>query len=65
MTKPRTLRVLWTSFEASEAEGYAALSLSVNDSNPARRLYESVGLQPVEKAHGSSLTMIRHAAQSN
>ncbi len=51
--------------EASEAQGYAALSLSVNDANPARGLYESVGFQPFGKARGSSLTMIRHAAQSN
>jgi ribosomal protein S18 acetylase RimI-like enzyme len=48
--------------EASVAQGYAALSLSVNDGNPARGLYESVGFVPVEK-HGSSWTMIRHAAR--
>ncbi len=58
-------RLLVDLIEASQAQGYAALSLSVNDGNPARGLYESVGFQPVEKAHGSSLTMIRHAAQSN
>ena len=57
-------RLLVDLIEASVAQGYAALSLSVNDGNPARRLYESVGFQPVEKA-GSSRTMIRHAAQSN
>lgn len=50
--------------DASEAQGYAALSLSVNHANPARGLYESVGFQPVGKARESSLTMIRHAAQS-
>jgi ribosomal protein S18 acetylase RimI-like enzyme len=57
-------RLLVDLIEASVAQGYAALSLSVNDDNPARGLYESVGFQPVEKA-GSSWTMIRHAAQSN
>jgi len=49
--------------EASVAQRYAALSLSVNDDNPARGLYESVGFVPVER-HGSSWTMIRHAAQN-
>ncbi|MCU1455194.1 MAG: putative acetyltransferase [Acidimicrobiales bacterium] len=58
-------RLLLDLIEASEAQGYAALSLSVNDGNPARGLYESVGFQLVEKPHGSSLTMIRHAARSN
>jgi GNAT superfamily N-acetyltransferase len=57
-------RLLVDLIEASVAQGYAALSLSVNDGNPARGLDESVGFQPVEKA-GSSRTMIRHAAQSN
>ena len=51
--------------EASEVQGYAALSLSVNHGNPARGLYESVGFQPVGKPHESALTMIRHAAQPN
>jgi ribosomal protein S18 acetylase RimI-like enzyme len=49
--------------EASEVQGYAALSLSVNHRNPARRLYESVGFQPVGRPRESALTMIRHAAQ--
>ncbi|MGZ4802741.1 MAG: N-acetyltransferase family protein [Acidimicrobiia bacterium] len=49
---------------ASIAQGYPALSLSVNGDNPARGLYESVGFVPVEK-QGSSWTMVRHAAQSN
>jgi hypothetical protein len=44
------------------AQGYAALSLSVNDGNPARGLYESGGFVYVEKR--GSWTMIRHAAQS-
>jgi ribosomal protein S18 acetylase RimI-like enzyme len=55
-------RLLVDLIEASVAQGYAALSLSVNDGNPARGLYESVGFQPVE---GRVRTMIRHAAQSN
>jgi ribosomal protein S18 acetylase RimI-like enzyme len=45
---------------ASVDQGYEALSLSVNDGNPARGLYESVGFVYVEK-HGS-WTMVRHAA---
>jgi ribosomal protein S18 acetylase RimI-like enzyme len=49
--------------EASVAQGYRALSLSVREANPARGLYESVGFVPVE-THGTSWTMIRHAAQS-
>ena len=44
-------RLLVGLIEASVAQGYAALSLSVNDGNPARRLYESVGFVAVEK-HG-------------
>jgi len=46
--------------QASIAQEYAALSLSVNTANPARGLYESVGFQPVENRE-SSMTMIRHA----
>jgi ribosomal protein S18 acetylase RimI-like enzyme len=45
--------------QASAAQGYRALSLSVAEHNPARRLYESVGFVEVEK-HGGSWTMIRH-----
>ena len=41
-------RLLVDLIEASVAQGYAALSLSVNRTNPARGLYESVGFQPVE-----------------
>jgi ribosomal protein S18 acetylase RimI-like enzyme len=48
--------------EASVAQGHPALSLSVNENNPARRLYESVGFQPVAH-HGFTWTMIRRAAQ--
>jgi ribosomal protein S18 acetylase RimI-like enzyme len=56
-------RLLVDLIEASVAQGYAALSLSVNDGNPARGLYESVGFVYVER-HGS-WTMIRRAARSN
>ena len=56
-------RLLVGLLEASEAQGYAALSLSVNHGNPARGLYESVGFQPVGKARESSVTMIRRAVQ--
>jgi ribosomal protein S18 acetylase RimI-like enzyme len=48
--------------EASVAQGYRALSLSVNVDNPARRLYESVGFEPVDK-RTTSWTMIRHTPQ--
>jgi ribosomal protein S18 acetylase RimI-like enzyme len=48
--------------EASEARGYAALSLSVNHNNPARGLYESLGFQSVGKPRETSLTMIRRRA---
>ena len=51
--------------EASEVQGYAALSLSVNHDNPARGLYESVGFQPVGQPRESALTMIRRAAQQS
>jgi ribosomal protein S18 acetylase RimI-like enzyme len=49
---------------ASVDQGYPALSLSVREENPARSLYESIGFVSVEK-HGSSWTMVRHAARSN
>jgi GNAT superfamily N-acetyltransferase len=54
-------RLLVDLVEASEAQGWAALSLSVNHANPARALYESVGFEPVGPARETSLTMIRHA----
>jgi ribosomal protein S18 acetylase RimI-like enzyme len=57
-------RLLGALIEASEAEGHAALSLSVNDENPARRLYESVGFEPVGEARATALTMVRHADRS-
>ena len=46
--------------EASVAEGHRALSLSVAENNPARRLYESVGFVAVDQ-HGGSWTMLRTA----
>jgi GNAT superfamily N-acetyltransferase len=57
-------RLLVGLIEASIAQGYAALSLSVNSANPAYGLYESVGFQPVENRE-SSTTMVRHAGNSN
>ena len=54
-------RLLIDLIEASVAQGYRALSLSVAENNPARGLYESTGFVLVEK-HGQSCTMIRHAA---
>jgi len=48
--------------DASVAEGHAALSLSVNDGNPARGLYESVGFVYAHQ-HRSTWTMIRRAVQ--
>jgi GNAT superfamily N-acetyltransferase len=57
-------RLLGDLINASVREGYAALSLSVVEANPARGLYESVGFVPVEK-HGLSWTMVRHSARSN
>ena len=50
--------------EASEARGYAALSLSVNLANPARQLYESVGFQAVE-TRDNGMTMVRAAARAD
>ena len=58
-------RLLVELIAASVAQGYPALSLSVNGGNPARALYESVGFVPVEKRESSSWTMVRHAAQSD
>jgi GNAT superfamily N-acetyltransferase len=57
-------RLLVELIEASVAQGYRAMSLSVVEDNPARGLYESTGFVPVEK-HGRSWTMIRHAVHSN
>jgi ribosomal protein S18 acetylase RimI-like enzyme len=57
-------RLLIDLIQASIAQGHPALSLSVNDDNPARGLYESVGFVVVER-RGSARTMIRHADHSN
>ncbi len=57
-------RLLIDLIKASVVHGHSALSLCVAEANPARDLYESVGFVRVEK-HGSSWTMIRHAAQSD
>lgn len=57
-------RLLIDLITAGIAQGYPALSLSVNADNPARGLYESVGFVPVEQ-HGSSWTMVRRAARSD
>jgi len=57
-------RLLVDLVAASVAQGFSALSLSVNEGNPARRLYESVGFVPVER-HDRSWTMVRHADRSS
>jgi GNAT superfamily N-acetyltransferase len=57
-------RLLIELIDAGVGQGYPALSLSVAEHNPARRLYESVGFVSVVK-HGSSWTMVRHAARSD
>lgn len=54
-------RLLGELVDASVAQGYAAISLSVAEDNPARRLYESAGFVPVGH-HGHSITMVRRAA---
>lgn len=56
-------RLLVDLVEASVAQGHRAISLSVAENNPARRLYEASGFVPVEK-QGSTWTMIRDAARS-
>jgi len=44
----------------SEAEKrYAAISLSVSESNPARRLYEREGFNVIGKPEGGSIKMVR------
>ena len=53
-------RLLVDLIDASLAQGYSALSLSVREANPARGLYESAGFELIEK-HGTSWTMVRHA----
>jgi len=56
-------RLLTGLVEASEGQGHAALSLSVNLANPARHLYESVGFQLVGERRETAMTMIRYAAR--
>lgn len=57
-------RLLLTALiEASEGQGHAALSLSVNLRNPARGLYESVGFRPVGPPRATAVTMVRDAAR--
>jgi ribosomal protein S18 acetylase RimI-like enzyme len=56
-------RLLIGLVQASEDQGHAALSLSVNHDNPAKRLYESVGFRPVGEPRASGVTMIRHAVR--
>lgn len=53
-------RLLVGLIDASIAQGYEALSLSVNRANPARLLYASVGFQTVDQGE-TSLTMVRRA----
>lgn len=57
-------RLLTGLIDDSVAQGYSAVSLSVSEANPARRIYESAGFVPVEK-HGGSWTMVRHASRSS
>ena len=57
-------RLLVDLIDASLAQGYSAISLSVIEDNPARRLYESAGFVLIEK-HGTSWTMVRHAGHSD
>lgn len=56
-------RLLVDLIDASVAQGHLAISLSVNEDNPARGLYESTGFVLSEK-HGGSWTMVRHAGRS-
>ena len=49
--------------DASVSHGFRALSLSVAENNPARRLYESTGFVVVDK-HGHTYTMVRDAVPS-
>ena len=57
-------RLLVDLIDASVGSGIPGSESQRREDNPARGLYESVGFVRVEK-HGSSWTMIRHAAQSN
>ena len=57
-------RLLVGLVEASVAQGYRALSLSVAEANPARALYESVGFVETGR-HGTTCTMLRLADRSS
>jgi ribosomal protein S18 acetylase RimI-like enzyme len=57
-------RLLVNLIDASLAQGYSAMSLSVIEENPARGLYESAGFVLIEK-HGRSWTMVRHAGRAD
>ncbi|MBV8693662.1 MAG: GNAT family N-acetyltransferase [Actinobacteria bacterium] len=56
-------RLLTDLVEASVAQGYRALSLSVAEKNPARHLYASIGFVVVGQ-HGHTRTMVRPATAS-
>lgn len=44
---------------SSAAQRFAAVSLSVSKSNPARRLYEREGFRAMGSADGGSITMVK------
>lgn len=46
-------------------ERYDAVSLSVSESNPARRLYEREGFNAVSEPVGGSITMVKRFAPRN
>jgi ribosomal protein S18 acetylase RimI-like enzyme len=56
-------RLLVDLIDASVVQGYPAISLSVAENNPARRLYESTGFVLSQK-HGHSWTMVRYAGRA-
>lgn len=55
-------RLLLDLIGASVAQGFRALSLSVNEHNPARSLYESLGFVLIEQ-HGKTCVMVRDAGK--
>ena len=52
-------RLLVALLDVARADGHGALSLSVEEDNGARRLYESVGFRSVDKV-GNAWTMVIH-----